>query len=49
MLTDKGKHLVKAVAQTNIKLVQRSKFKSRKIMYNYNNRLRDGNKHIYAK
>ena len=45
MLTDKGKHLVKVVDQPNIKLVQRSKCKSRKIRYNYNNKLRDSNKH----
>lgn len=37
----KGKHLVKAVYQPTIKLVQKLKGRSRKIVCNYNIKLRD--------
>lgn len=46
MLIDKGKHLVKAAEKP--RLVQRSKCKSRKIMYNCNNTLTYNNKYIHT-
>ena len=44
MLTDEGKHLTEAVDQPTIKLMQRLKGKCRKVMCNYNNKLRDTHK-----
>ena len=41
---DKDKHIIKAVDQPTLKLVQRLKAKSRKIMCNYNSKLKDTHK-----
>ena len=45
-LTDKGKHLIKAVDQPIIKLVKMLKGKTRNIMCNYNSKLSNTHKYI---
>ena len=48
-LTDKGKHLVKAVDQPTLKLVQRLKGKNRKVICTYNSKLRGAHTHTRSK